>query len=295
MRSKGHIVEVNAVDTYVLHQPVHAFYIVIMPAAHPAVYDGGILNFGHVPGGDVIVAQVFLQPGVAAALAGRVDLVAQTAHREGFVSAVAQLAHGVVNFYLEAKFMRRIDIMLHGIVGDEGVIDGRVDGRSVVNVHHGSAGGFDGIQVVVLMVKARAPLKIGIDRVEGGDEQREVVVQHIALFHGARPAVIFRQDVVPLAFDGNAALAAVAPAGGQQQRFLQVEVGVEGAHVILVAQGVLQAGVHFANPGAILVLFGYVPFPVEGIGAQAAFLVEAHQVFGCGGIKGDVEFDIIFR
>src|SRR6185437_8938349 len=57
---EGDVVEVNTVDPDVVYEPVHAFYIVVMPAAHAAVDNGSIFNFGYEPGRDIVIAEMFL-------------------------------------------------------------------------------------------------------------------------------------------------------------------------------------------------------------------------------------------
>ena len=61
---ESHVIQVNAVDSYVLRQPVHALHIVVVPAAHTRIDDRSILDFRYIPGGNVIVAQMLLQPGI---------------------------------------------------------------------------------------------------------------------------------------------------------------------------------------------------------------------------------------
>ena len=55
---------------------------------------------------------------------------------------------------------------------------------------------------------------------------------------------------------------------------MQVKIGIERTYIVLVAQGVLQAGIYFANPGAILVFGGHVPAPFYRIRSQAALLAQ---------------------
>ena len=73
--------------------------------------------------------------------------------------------------------MGRIDIRLHFIMLDKGIIDPGIDGGSVVNIYDGGAGSPDTVRVVVPVIKSGTPLKIGVQRMERGDQQIEIVMR----------------------------------------------------------------------------------------------------------------------
>ncbi len=66
---KCNVVEIDAVDTDVLRQPVHALDVVVVPAADTAIDNRRVLQLRHEPRRDIVVADVFLQPRESTALA----------------------------------------------------------------------------------------------------------------------------------------------------------------------------------------------------------------------------------
>ena len=71
------IVEIETVDFFVLHQPVQPFDVKVVPSRDTAVHHGRIFDRGHMPRRDVVVAQMFLQPRVAATGPAREYFVAE--------------------------------------------------------------------------------------------------------------------------------------------------------------------------------------------------------------------------
>src|SRR5579859_999658 len=109
---EGDIIEIDAVDADILHEPVHAFDVVVVPSAHAAIDHSGVFYFRDEPGGDVVVADMFLQPGKTFARSGGIDLIAQAAEGEGLVGVIGELAHGVIDLYLQAELVGGVDIAL---------------------------------------------------------------------------------------------------------------------------------------------------------------------------------------
>ena len=106
-------------------QPVQALEIIVVPAGHAAVDDGRVLELGDEPGGDVVGAEVLLEPGEAAAGAGREDLVAQAAQGEELRGPVRELPDGVVDLDLEAAGVGVVDVCLHLAGAKERIVDDR--------------------------------------------------------------------------------------------------------------------------------------------------------------------------
>src|SRR6218665_44290 len=113
------MVEVNTIDANVLNQPVHAFNVIVMPAAHTAVYNSSILYSGYKPGRDIIVANMLLQPAESTTLAGRINFMSETAERECFVGFIGKLTDCIVNFHFQPFGMRLVNKPFHLFVFDE--------------------------------------------------------------------------------------------------------------------------------------------------------------------------------
>ena len=52
-------------------------------------------------------------------------------------------------------------------MGDEGVVDVRVDRVGVMDVHDGRARRDDGVERRVLVIEAARPLRVGLERMKG--------------------------------------------------------------------------------------------------------------------------------
>jgi hypothetical protein len=59
-----------------------------MPATHPTVDQGGILDFGNKPGRDIIVPDMFLQPAEPATRTGCIDLISQAPQRKQLIRMI---------------------------------------------------------------------------------------------------------------------------------------------------------------------------------------------------------------
>ena len=191
---EGDVVDVEAVDFDVVHQPVKTFQVIVVPARHAAVDNGGVLEARHEPGGDVVGAEVLLQPGKAAARASGEDLVAKAAQGEDLRRPVGELTHGVVDLHLHVARVRLVDIGLHLVRAQERVVDVRVDLGGVVHVDGVRAQAGDFFDRREAVVEARAPLLGGIDGPERRERQAEVEVEGLLGAQGARPAAASDQE-----------------------------------------------------------------------------------------------------
>ena len=188
--------------------------------------------------------------------------------------------------------MGRVDERLHLGRREERVVDPRVDRRGVVDVHHVGAFALDQVEVGVAVVVALGEMLRRLDDLERRHPQHEVVVQRLPRRHRARAAEGLDQVARAVARERDAALPGVVPRGRHHQRLLVVEVGVERAPVVLVAQVELQAGVDRADPCAVLVVL-HVPLPREagrggGTGAAQAQFVLRHVV-----LQRDFQADVV--
>ncbi len=87
-----------------------------------------------------------------------------------------------------------IDVRLHLLVSDERVIDIGVYRIGVMNVDDRRTRLFYLVDGRVFVIETVRPLPVGVDRMERRDQQREVVIQQIALLHCPRAAVALNVD-----------------------------------------------------------------------------------------------------
>ena len=186
---EGHVVEVEAVDADVPREPVEALDVIVVPARHAAVDDGRVLQLGHEPGGDIVGAEVLLEPREAATGAGREDLVAEAAEGEEFGGAVGELADRVVDLDLESTAVSVLDVGFHGRGPEKRVVDVGVDFGGVVDVDDVGARGGDFVQGLALgEVGGR------VEGFEGGEEEREIEMERLAGVEGARAGAGGEED-----------------------------------------------------------------------------------------------------
>ena len=57
---ESQVIDIQPVDTDVLHQPVETFQIIVMPAGNATVHNRCIFQSGYKPGADIILVQMFL-------------------------------------------------------------------------------------------------------------------------------------------------------------------------------------------------------------------------------------------
>ena len=206
---------------------------------------------------------------------------------------VRELADGVVDLHLHPALVGRVHVRLHLRGSQEGVVDPGVDRRGVVDVDHVRAGRRDLVERGVAVVEARAPLGVRVDGLEGGEGQAEVVALRLALLHPPRAGAAPDEVRPALLAETAGALPAIAPRRGQDERLLQVEIGVERPLVAVVLERDLDAGVDVAHPDRVLVLLRHVPGPLETVGPRAALPAEAHRVAGHVRPERHLEADVV--
>ncbi len=128
----------------------------------------------------VVVLQVLLHPGVAAALAVVEDLVAQAPQGEQLVRLVGQLPDGVVELDLDPLLVGLVDVRGLLLQVEEGVVDVGVDLVGVVDVHHRAAPRLHRVHGHVLVHESGVEVRPGVDGLEGRDEEADVEVQRVA-------------------------------------------------------------------------------------------------------------------
>lgn len=110
--------------------------------------------------------------------------------------------------------MSTVDICLHLFGPKERIVDKRVDTGSVVDIDYIRSQLFDLVDEFVVMIVAFAPLLIRIDRAEGGNQQIEIVIQSISLFHIASAGISVDAGAVGSVVDIDTAFPAVRPGYG---------------------------------------------------------------------------------
>jgi hypothetical protein len=128
--------------------------------------------------------------------------------------------------------------------------------------------------------------------VEGGDGRGALGVDG-SRAGGCRGRTITRRPVASFLEDPDAAPPPVVPGRGQVQGLVAVEVGVQGAHVVLVPEHVLKPLVLRSQPHSLLVVL-HRPLPVHGCRTPPPLPPQPQPVLGGTGGQGDGEGDVLY-
>ena len=255
-----------------------------MPTGNTAVYDCRIFQVGHKPGADVVLVQMFLQPGETAAGTFRENLIPQAPQSKHLHATVGQFANRIINLHLHIPGMRSVDISLHLLRPQERIVDKRIDAVCMMYINHISTHLFNLLYKIITMIITFAPLLIGIDRTERGDGDIKIIIQSVPLLYHPLPGIGIDPCAVGSLVDIDAAVSVIAPGNGHMQRLLVIEIRIQRTFICIVVETDLEAGIDIAYPGAILV-FLHVPFPAEVFRAITAFLSQPHHITSYAGCQ----------